>query len=222
MGDTEIRLARDAADVEAAGRLRFEIYCRRRGWVDAADHPDGIERDAYDERSTHVVAMQGGVAVGTVRLVHAPGGFPIEQAFERPPLDVLGLDAWDARIAEVSRLAVLGREAPHVLFAALVQVLYHHSLANGVSVWLTATDANARRIAIEKLGIVAGQYAEARHYCGSVTVPGVIVLERMMAHFAAERPAMHAFFSSVWPAHEVVARAARAIESSVRPGSSAG
>lgn len=223
MGDIEVRIARDAAEREAAGRVRFEVYCRRRGWLDPADYPDGVERDAYDAYATPVLASDDGGAIGTSRLVHAgPRGFPIEQAFERPPLAALGVDAWDARIAEVSRLAVVRSEAPHVLFAAIIQVLYRHSLANGITAWLTATDANARRIAIERLGIVAGQYADAKHYCGSLTVPGVIVLERMMAHFEAERPAMHALFSSDWPAGEVVARAAGALESRTRPGSSVG
>ena len=223
MGDIEVRLARDDADRDAVGRARFEVYCMRRGWLDPTDFPDGVDRDAYDAHSTHVLACDAAGPVGTVRLVHAgPHGFPIEQAFERPPLSVLGIDAWDARVAEVSRLAVVRSETPHVLFAALVQVLYRHSIANGITAWLTATDANARRIAIERLGIVSGQYADAKDYCGSVTVPGVIVLERMMAHFAAERPAMHALFSSVWPADEVVVRAAAALESRGRPGSSAG
>ena len=223
MGDTEVRRARTAADSEAVGRVRFEVYCRRRQWLDPADYPDGIERDEYDARSTHLLALDDGEPIGTVRLVHAgPHGFPIERAFERPPLSLLGVDAWDARLAEVSRLAVVRSDAPHVLVAALIQVLDRNSIAGGITAWLTATDANARRLAIERLGIVSGQYADAKEYCGSLTVPGVIVLERMMAHFAAERPAMHAFFSSDWPDHEVVAQAARALESRVRPGSSAG
>ncbi|MDP2809155.1 MAG: PEP-CTERM/exosortase system-associated acyltransferase [Rhodocyclaceae bacterium] len=87
-------------------RLRYEVYCLECRYLDAQDYGDGLESDAYDERSFHVAAHSlDGLLVGTVRLVLAGEGerFPFEEHcavfadFVFPPR---------VECAEVSRLVV--------------------------------------------------------------------------------------------------------------------
>lgn len=87
-------------------RLRYEVYCVERGFLDAAAYPDGIESDAYDRGAAHVAARAlDGDLVGAVRLVRPGEGqsFPFEaqcQVFDGvvlPPRSEAG---------EVSRLIV--------------------------------------------------------------------------------------------------------------------
>lgn len=100
-----------------AFRLRHDVYCRDLGFEPCS--PDGLETDRYDRHSLHclVRALGSGMIVGGARLVlvnpEAPQApLPFEAlcgttaggniAFNGRPLDRF-------RIAEISRLAVLGR-----------------------------------------------------------------------------------------------------------------
>jgi N-acyl amino acid synthase of PEP-CTERM/exosortase system len=57
--------------LDHAFRLRFQVYCVERGFENAAEHPDGRERDRDDQRSLHFLVLDRatGNAAGTVRLI---------------------------------------------------------------------------------------------------------------------------------------------------------
>src|SRR6185503_15676909 len=63
----------DTPDLIArAQEIRYQVYCiKQQGYEDAAQHPDGREKDEFDTRSIHslLVHRPSGVAMGTVRLV---------------------------------------------------------------------------------------------------------------------------------------------------------
>lgn len=98
-----------------AHRLRYRAYCVENPFENPADHPEGRERDPFDERAVHslLIHKPTGMAVGTVRLIlqdaHAPVELPIQHACA--DLDTLGrLCAAGHRLGEVSRFC-LSREA---------------------------------------------------------------------------------------------------------------
>jgi N-acyl amino acid synthase of PEP-CTERM/exosortase system len=65
--------------------LRYQVYCRERGFENPEDHLDGLEHDDYDAGAVHFAAIHSATqrVVGTVRLIgHSDRGFPIEDAFE--------------------------------------------------------------------------------------------------------------------------------------------
>lgn len=94
-------------ELENLFRLRYAIYCEECNFLAAADYPDGLEIDEFDERSVQFSAVnEGEEVVGTSRLVLAgsdAADFPLmshcppEAGFDIPPA---------AQSAEVSRLAV--------------------------------------------------------------------------------------------------------------------
>lgn len=74
---------------EEAFRLRYQVYCHEgcMAGFKAADYPDGLERDPYDQRSVHCLLRHrpSGACAGTVRLVLADAdrlgaSFPVEEA----------------------------------------------------------------------------------------------------------------------------------------------
>jgi predicted GNAT family N-acyltransferase len=63
----EVRLARNAAEIERALDLRIEVFCGEQG-VDVS-----AERDADDDRALHFVAVDDGRVVGTCRVIMDDG-----------------------------------------------------------------------------------------------------------------------------------------------------
>jgi len=98
----------------AAYRIRHSVYCEELGYEPLRE--DGLESDAFDARSVHCLlqAKDTGEYIGCVRLVLAGAetvALPFESlchdVIDRSILDPATLDR--TRIAEVSRLAVIGR-----------------------------------------------------------------------------------------------------------------
>ena len=77
------RLANSISDVHQVFRLRYQVVVEK-GWAKPEKFPDGIERDAYDDRAVHILAVDSGELVGTSRLVFPQPGsrLPTEEAFD--------------------------------------------------------------------------------------------------------------------------------------------
>ncbi|KFI22887.1 PEP-CTERM/exosortase system-associated acyltransferase [Nitrosococcus oceani] len=93
-------------------RLRFQVYCVENPFEDSSYHPDGLEKDPFDDCSIHslLVHRQTSLAAGTVRLVlpsedNPALTLPINQLCREPLLNDLNLLP-RSTLAEVSRFAV--------------------------------------------------------------------------------------------------------------------
>lgn len=80
------------SEVRSEGDLLQALAIREVVFIEEQHVPEGIERDAEDARAYHVLAFQGGHAIGTGRLVMMP---------EPPPGEASG--TW----AQIGRMAVL-------------------------------------------------------------------------------------------------------------------
>lgn len=102
---------RDAALMDQVFGLRFQVYCVECGFLPAADHPGGRERDAHDAHSAHFCAFNlAGELVGYVRLVRAGAAqtFPFQSNCTLEPRGggATGVAPDMAASAEISRLMV--------------------------------------------------------------------------------------------------------------------
>ena len=90
-------VARSPSELEAVYRLRYAVVIDQK-WARPEDFPDGLERDAFDDRALQIAGWDGPELVGTTRLVLRELGLrlPVEEAF-------------DLKIASHGRVIDMGR-----------------------------------------------------------------------------------------------------------------
>ena len=86
-------------------KMRYEVYVKEFGFEKEEDHQDGLETDAYEDKSIHFACLnENDSVVGTIRLVlHSEKGFPVEKVTN---LKFIGPYPANDKIAEISRLTV--------------------------------------------------------------------------------------------------------------------
>ncbi len=135
MTGVTIRVAREAADLEACFALRKAVF------VAEQQVPEEIEYDAYDAGAVHVLAVdEDGVPLGTGRLLTG------EAAAAK--------NGGDAGVGALGRLAVTATARGLGVGAALVGAIEDAARARG----LTAVDLHAQTHAVgfyERLGYEA-------------------------------------------------------------------
>ncbi len=98
---------------EEVFRLRYQVYVVETGFERSEDHPCGIERDRFDERSDHYLLRHraSGLYAATARLIlpdlAAPSTlFPIERHCTFDERFAIRSPALRCRLGELSRFAV--------------------------------------------------------------------------------------------------------------------
>ena len=131
-----------------AHRLRYQVYCVEKGFEQASDHADRLERDEYDAHATHGVLLDRVTqeAVGTVRLI-LPVADAIDESF---PIQQVCPDSRLRKLlplrstAEISRLGItrqckgdparVSRNSP-LMRLGLIQMAVRMSVQNGITHW---------------------------------------------------------------------------------------
>ena len=126
--------------VDAACRLRYQVYCVERGFEAGSN---GIETDEFDSRARHVVLIhrQSGEVIGTVRVVpprcsSSDAALPMQRVCGPGLLN--GLPAWTT--GEISRFAIskqrrMSLGATAMARLGLMQGVVHVSEQLGLTHW---------------------------------------------------------------------------------------
>jgi predicted GNAT family N-acyltransferase len=107
MSSSDSKNAVTVVPVKNEGELLQALAIREVVFIEEQHVPEGIERDAEDAKAYHVLAMQGGHAIGCGRLVELP---------EPPPGET-------GRWGQVGRMAVLQAERKAGVGRALMHAL---------------------------------------------------------------------------------------------------
>ena len=111
----EIVLANTPELRDEVYRIRYEVYCRELQYESPESYPDGLEKDAYDNRSYHCLLLHrpSRQFAGCVRLVYNDTGDPQSRLpFESTCTDTLFKHYTDSvlpyrsEFGEISRLAI--------------------------------------------------------------------------------------------------------------------
>lgn len=209
---------RDNALMQRIFELRFQVYCEERGFLPAANYPDGCEIDECDASSAHFCAFnRRDELVGYVRLVSADltQSFPFEshcnELLEGATL------APPEQAAEISRLMVrhdyrrrrgdvlqgvtveedpargaheLRDHSPQILLSMYRQ-MYAFSLANGIRYWYAAMERPLAR-ALNQMNFAFRQIGPPSDYYG-VVAPYIGDLRELEAHLKQRNPALMAW-----------------------------
>lgn len=157
-----------AASIAAAQRVRYEVYCTEKGWVDEDKCAEGIERDAYDDGAVHFLALDDGVPVGTVRLLL--GGVCTLPASKYLPFSQFAAEP--RQIVEVSRLATRrhGRSQDLQVFVGLNLRMWEWAMEHSVLVWLAVADLPLYHLLL-RIGLPLIAEAAGVDYLGSACIP---------------------------------------------------
>ena len=186
-------------------RLRYDVYCLERQFLDASTFSDKREFDAYDDSAVHCVAIDGeGEILGALRLVlDSPLGFPVEahahgldEPLHRIPR---------ARTAEISRLVVAKRERPRPLrrpradgsyplvLLELFRQMNLESLQLGLEYWLAAMEPTLHRMLRRVLGFEFVQIGGPMEYYGEV-FPYMACIADVASSLQRDRPDLFDYF----------------------------
>jgi N-acyl-L-homoserine lactone synthetase len=133
-------------------RLRYQVYCLERAFLNAGDYPEQLERDEFDRYSLHVGVVDGQQElVATSRLIKVSmWGLPLFRHCQIFPQET-ELYRETNRLVEVSRLCMSRqlRQRGHGRASAattLYRALYQASKRAGFTHWLVATEHSLQRL----------------------------------------------------------------------------
>lgn len=168
----EFRQVRSEDEMREVQRIRYEVYCQEKGFLNPCDYPDGLEQDEYDSRSVHFVAVETDDGqekiLGTLRLIKPSSlGFPAARHFSlsRPISN-------PAKTLELSRLIVVKearRLSIHILMG-LSKEVYLYSREQGVSDLYAILEEPLLKL-LRRLGLPFGDVGEGHWYMGAKTFP---------------------------------------------------
>lgn len=175
-------------------KLRYKIYVEEFGFEKSEDHPDGYEKDEYDENSIHFAALdENGKVIGTIRLIlNSEKGFPIEHAAE---ITFIGEKPSPDKIAEISRLAVSKNFqrynsncsiknkllTKNTVIFGLYKLMYHESKRRGITHWYIIIEKKLFR-QLKRYGFIFHQIGKPVQYHGTrIPYLGIILdIENLM------------------------------------------
>jgi len=168
--------------LEQSHRLRYQVYCLERQFLDSSGYPDRSESDEFDGHSVHVGAIDSfGELAGTARIIKPnPRGFPMFRHCELFP-DLGTLDCPGAMAVEVSRVAIsrdyTRRRRRTEPFMTLMTAVFLAAKQEGATHVIGATDAALHRWLVH-LGFPYRVSGPAVDYYGLVA-PCVISLREL-------------------------------------------
>jgi len=159
--------------IRAAQRLRYEVFCVEKGWIEESECTAGVEADEFDESAVHFLVMDndGETLLGTSRLIL--GGCQRLPAAEFIDLEALGLDV--STVVEVSRMASrkVSRSQSLSVFLAMTQVMWEWSMAHGKKAWVSVADVPVFAL-MKRVGMPIIAEGERVGYLGSLCVPSCV------------------------------------------------
>ena len=177
------QLADNPSSRELAFRLRYQVYCKERGFEPDDRFPHGLERDEHDDRALHILVRNRdcGAPLGVSRVVlDDPDGqacLPVETHGCAAVTERLArLRAMEnVQVAEISRFAVTrnlrdvtrlqqGVGSAHVSMG-VVAMIFAQSWCHGVTHWIGLLDASLPRF-LRRLGISCQAFGSVIEFRG--------------------------------------------------------
>ena len=174
-------ISHDADLLEQSYRLRYQVYCVERGFLDPGAYPDQREIDEFDDHSVHVGAIDGrGRLAATARIIkHNPGGFPLfRHCTLFPEVRTLGEPGTVA--VEASRVAIsrdYARRRRTEPFLTLIKAVMQAAKRAGATHILGATEASFQRFVVH-YGIPFRTSGPVADYYGPVA-PSILSLQEL-------------------------------------------
>lgn len=151
-------------------RLRYQIFCLEKNWIDASFCPGQKEQDEYDNCSVHFIAFNSRKEpIGSTRLIlNSEKGFPVSRH--------LDIDHYShEKMVEVSRFAVIREErANHLaVFFGLTRLMWLYSNSFNMESWAAVVDKPLFKL-FTRLHMPFLSVGKSVWYLGSESIPLVV------------------------------------------------
>jgi N-acyl-L-homoserine lactone synthetase len=195
----------DPVLMEQSYRLRYQVYCLERGFLDATNYFDQLERDEFDGFSLHAgVVSQHRDLVGTLRLVNiCMEELPLFRHCTVSKECESRLRRDDVQLAEVSRLCMSRRWRDEQAGSSrvamnLFRAGYQTSKRHGLTHWLAAMEPSLHRL-LSALGVPFRIVGPITDYFGEVA-PYMCDLQEFDAIIlSGKRPRLGSFLDGLEP-----------------------
>lgn len=131
----QVRLAQTSQDLEAAQRLRYDVFVRELGGDGPLiDHVAELERDRFDPFVDHLLLIDAekDAVVGVYRLMRADMALKAGEYYSESEYDLSVLKASGRRLLELGRSCLLepyrGGAGMHHLWSGLAQYVARHRI----------------------------------------------------------------------------------------------
>ena len=206
------QLDSDPRLMDESHRLRYQVYCLERHFLNPDDYPDQREYDEFDRHSLHLGVLDAeGALLATARLVKVNViGLPLFRHCRIYPRES-ELYQETTRVAEISRLCVsrtLRRRHIGTTTVAinLYRAIYQASKRNGFTHWLVATEPSLQRL-LASLKVPFREVGPATDYYGPVA-PYLVDLSRWDEIIVSRTlPALNSFLDGLEPEYSPLANA---------------
>ncbi len=139
-GNLGVRLAVDAAEVDAVQALRYRVFYQEMGaHADAATRASHRDRDAFDDVADHLLVVdhdrgEGAASVvGTYRLTRRPGAAKLGRWYSAAEYDISRLVAFEGEVLELGRSCVddayRTRGTLQLLWGGIAAYVFKHRIA---------------------------------------------------------------------------------------------
>jgi N-acyl amino acid synthase of PEP-CTERM/exosortase system len=208
---------------DRAYRLRYQVYCRERGYEDSSAFPDQHETDLYDGRAVHsvIISRYDDSVLGTVRLVlpdasKPEASFPMQDLCRHSRLSRT-LRRSLSTTAEISRFAIskAARKLPAgtagtakgrvrqsdekagiaqpSIVLGLMRAIFRMSRAQGITEWLAVMEPSLLRH-LSRFAIYFQPVGPLVEYHG-LRQPSQANLHILLARMRKERPDVWAYIT---------------------------
>lgn len=152
-------------------KLRYDVYCIEKNFLDPANYPDELENDEFDQHSAHFLAIDTNdlsKPLGYVRLIlNSNIGFPVVNHFQlgRPITDMNS-------ITEISRL-IVPKEFRHqtlYILMGLCKEIYLYCRESNIQGCYAVLEPTLQRM-LKGFGLPFKVAGSARFYMGADITP---------------------------------------------------
>ena len=138
-GNLGVRIATDAAEVDAVQALRYQVFYGEMGAVPGAEAArTGRDRDRFDEVADHLLVVDHAIGpgpegvVGTYRLIRQPAADRIGRFYSADEYDIAPITGFPGHVLELGRSCVhaayRNRAAMQLLWRGIAAYVFLHRI----------------------------------------------------------------------------------------------
>ncbi|HEY3379789.1 MAG TPA: GNAT family N-acyltransferase [Armatimonadota bacterium] len=210
-----VRRVETRDELQAAYRLRYQVYCQEYGYLDPQRYADGLESDEWDAHSVHFIVLTPDERmIATSRLIgDSERGLLIEQYVPLPP-------ATRGARFEVSRLTMSLEYRGHgnAIIHSLCKAMFDYSRSIDIHTWFSTMFLGTWKLLL-RFGIyftLIGDPAFWPKGSSHIVAPGLFDLRNADIYLRHTHPDLCDFYYEGTDTNRGSARAAEVVAQSLR------